>query len=92
MRISDLPGLGPASEKMLGTLDIMTAADLAKRGPVEVYLQLEETLGKTQSLNLLYAMVGALENKHWTQIAREEKTRLLTELEGAREYRRLIET
>jgi DNA transformation protein len=30
-------------------------------------------------------MVGAIENKHWTKIARTEKARLLIELEGYKE-------
>jgi len=33
-------------------------------------------------MNFLYAMVGALENKHWIKIAKTERERLLMELEG----------
>ncbi|HBA34464.1 MAG TPA: hypothetical protein DCZ12_10060, partial [Gammaproteobacteria bacterium] len=33
------------------------------------------------SLNLLYALVGALENTTWQKVARRDKTRLLLELE-----------
>ncbi len=89
-RISNLPGLGPVSEKLLASIGINSAAELRQLGPVNAYLQLEHAQRKPQSLNLLYAMVAALEQKHWTQIAREEKSRLLTELDGAREYRKVI--
>jgi DNA transformation protein len=33
-------------------------------------------------LNFLYALVSALENRHWASIAKTEKGRLLMELEG----------
>ncbi len=87
--LSKLKGLGPKSEQWLNAVDIFDRADLERIGPVRAYLRLQER-GYTPSLNLLYAMVGALEDRHWTEIAREEKLRLLMEWEGFRELEGLL--
>ncbi|MEW8206923.1 MAG: TfoX/Sxy family DNA transformation protein [Candidatus Thiodiazotropha taylori] len=34
-------------------------------------------------MNFLYAMVGALEERHWSEVAKVEKARLLMELEDS---------
>ncbi len=54
-------------------------------GPVRAFLRLRAECSVKPSLNFLYAMVGALEGKHWADIAKSEKGRLLMELEGYRE-------
>ena len=82
-RLRDLQGLGPESEKHLNEIGVFTREDLAETGPVNAYLLLRKS--GHASLNFLYAMVGALNNVHWTKIAREEKGRLLMELEGHKE-------
>lgn len=87
-RLRDLPGLGPVSENHLNEIGIFTRDDLEKTGPVRVYLMLRAS--GHANLNFLYAMVGALNNVHWTRIARKEKGRLLMELEGQRELERIF--
>ena len=42
------------------------------------------------SLNLLYALVGALEDKHWIDIARQERGRLLLEVDGYEDLARML--
>lgn len=42
-------------------------------------------------MNFLYAMVGALENKHWGTIAKEEKGSLLFELAGYKELEKILQ-
>jgi len=81
-----LKGFGPKSEKCLNKIGIYTKQDLAKIGPVTAYMKLKQTrCGMKPSLNFLYAMVAALEDRHWTDIAKSEKTRLLLELEAYKE-------
>jgi len=86
--INTLPNLGPASGRMLAHAGITGIDDLRRIGAVEAFLRVEE-VGQRPSLNLLYALEGALRACHWTRISRTERTRLLTELEALRELRRL---
>ena len=44
--------------------------------------------GQNASLNLLWAMEGALTGQHWQLVARDERTRLLLELDAAEEAAR----
>ena len=86
--IRALPNLGRVSERMLARAGIVSAGALRRIGPVEAFLRVEEAGGRP-SLNLLYALEGALGGRHWTCISRTERSRLLTELEALREQRRL---
>ena len=86
--IRALPNLGPASERMLARAGITTAGELRRIGAVEAYVRAEEA-GERPSLNLLYALEGALRARHWTRVSRTERVRLLTELEALRELRAL---
>jgi len=88
--LSKLKGLGPKSEKCLNEIGINTRDDLAATGPVQAFLRLREECSVKPSLNFLYAMVGALEGKHWADIAKSEKDRLLMELEGYQELESVL--
>lgn len=81
MKLRDLKGLGPKSERQLNDIDIFTKEDLEKTGAINAFIQLSNHSNIKPSLNFLYAMVGALENKHWADIAKNDKYRLLMELE-----------
>lgn len=85
-----LKGLGPKSERCLNEIGIYTEAQLRDIGPVNAFMKLKNECSIKPSMNFLYAMVGALENKHWAKIAKEEKGRLLFELEGFRELERIL--
>ncbi|WP_341503428.1 TfoX/Sxy family protein [Gallaecimonas sp. GXIMD4217] len=84
--LRDLPGLGPKSEQWLKQAGIADEAQLRALGAVAAFLRLEQA-GLRPSLNFLYALAGAIEGRPWTEIARQEKGRLLLELESLREYR-----
>ena len=85
MKLRDLKGLGPASEKMLQSVAIYTPADLEKVGAIWAFIKLKNNSATRPSMNMLYAMVGALKNKHWIDIAQIEKGRLIMELDGYQE-------
>jgi DNA transformation protein len=88
--VSQLQGLGEKSAKCLNEIGIYKRSDLEKTGVVNVFMDLKEEGSIKPSLNFLYAMVGALENKHWAKIAKEEKGRLLMELEGYKELEKIF--
>ena len=90
--IARLPGLGPKSEQWLAEIGIFTAAQLLSTGAVRAYLMLEQGGATKPSLNFLYAMVGALEGRRWQDVAREDKARLLSELESYREMDRMFDS
>lgn len=87
--LSRLPGIGPKSERQLNGIGIRTRDDLERVGPVKAFLRLQRE-GAGPSLNFLYAMVGALENRHWSEIARSERERLLAELEGVGKLEKVL--
>lgn len=87
-RIADLPNFGPKSQQMLEQAGIKTVEQLREMGSVRAYLQVKRA-GGNASLNLLWAMEGALTGQHWQVVAKQERLRLLLELEGIEnEYRK----
>ena len=88
--LSKLKGLGPKSEKCLNEIGIKTKSDMEAMGPIQAFLKLRKECSIKPSLNFLYAMVGALDGRHWTDIAKSEKSRLLMELEGYQELVKLL--
>lgn len=90
MKLRQLKGLGPKSEKCLIEIGINTPDDLRRVGPVRAFIRLKKESGTKPSLNFLYAMVGALEDRHWVEIAKSERGRLLMELEGYQELEEML--
>ncbi len=88
-QLAKLKGLGAKSEADLNAIGIFTREDLEKTGAAQAFLALRGQNPKT-SLNFLYAMVGALEDRNWLDIAQSEKGKLLMELEDIGELRELI--
>lgn len=78
--ISTLPNLGPKSQQMLARAGIHTLADLKALGAVAAYVQTKRSAGRV-SLNLLWALEGALTGVHWQEVARDHRTSLLLALE-----------
>ena len=91
MLLKDLKGLGPKSAKQLNAIGINNKSDLEKIGAINAFIKLTENNPGKVSLNFLYALVGALEDRHWQDIARNEKQRLLMELEGYKEFNKLFD-
>ncbi|MDD4912128.1 MAG: TfoX/Sxy family DNA transformation protein [Sideroxydans sp.] len=79
MNIADLPNFGPKSQQMLALAGIVTIEQLRELGAVRAYVKVKR-VGNV-SLNLLWAMEGALSGQHWQQVAKHERLRLLLELE-----------
>lgn len=84
-KLRDLPGLGPKSEAWLIEVGIETPDALRELGAVRAFIKLKKECSNKPSLNLLYAMAGAIERESWLKVAKNERGRLLMELEGYRE-------
>ncbi len=94
LRIRDLRNLGPRSETMLAQVGIHSVAALRHRGGLRAFLALKRA-GATTSLNLLWALVGALdpwpEGRDWREVAAgEERLPLLLAVEGRDQARRQV--
>jgi DNA transformation protein len=73
LRIRDLRNLGARSERLLNSIGVHTAEELRRRGAVRTFYELRCS-GTAASLNLLWALAGALEpwpeGRHWREVAR----------------------
>lgn len=79
-KVTDLRNLGPRSAQMLEAIGIRSHADLASRGAIDTYIALKRA-GQPATLNMLWALEGLLTNRDWRDVARDDRLRLLTELE-----------
>lgn len=79
-RAADLPNIGPKSEQMLALAGITSLAKLQELGAVPAFCQVKRA-GANASLNLLWALEGAILGIPWQQVAREHRTSLLLALE-----------
>lgn len=78
--MSKLQNFGPVSLRMLHAAGIQTEAELRSLGAVAAYVAVKRT-GQNASLNLLWALEGALTDRDWRVVAREDRTRLLLQLD-----------
>lgn len=80
LALHSLPNLGPRSQDMLVAAHIRSVTQLRKLGAVAAYARVKQINAKA-SLNLLWALEGALSNLPWQVVAREHRTSLLLALE-----------
>jgi hypothetical protein len=73
-----LLNIGPKSYAWLRQVGIRTAADLKELGAVNVFMKVKKA-GFRPSLNLLYALAGAVEDRHWNTLSADEKNALVVE-------------
>jgi DNA transformation protein len=74
--------VGPKSAAWLRQVGVRTQDDLERLGPVEAFMKVKRA-GFRPSLNLLYALAGAIENCHWADLPDERKTALVLAAESA---------
>ena len=74
LRIRDLRNLGPKSERILVEIGIRSADELRRQGAVRTFAELKRVGPAEPTLNMLWALAGALdpwpEGTHWREIAR----------------------
>jgi TfoX C-terminal domain len=74
--------VGPKSAAWLRQVGVRTQEDLQRLGPVEAFMKVKRA-GFRPSLNLLYALAGAIENCHWADLPDATKTSLVLAAESA---------
>lgn len=78
--LARLTGLGPKSAAMLAAANIRNVAELRAMGSVAAFHAVKKVDARA-SLNLLWALEGALTEQSWKLVAKEERTRLLLALD-----------
>ena len=73
-----LLNIGPKSYAWLKQVGIRTSEDLKRLGAMEVFMKVKKA-GFRPSLNLLYALAGAEQERHWNTLSAEEKNALVVE-------------
>ena len=76
-----LANLGPKSEAMLRRAGITTEEQLRALGAVRAYV-IVKRCSANASLNLLWALEGALTNRSWQEVAKTERLGLLLQVEA----------
>ncbi len=79
---SSLCGLGPKSEEALRAVGVTSVAELRALGSVAAYIRVKRRWSGA-SLNLLWALEGAITGLPWQTVAREHRLSLLLALESA---------
>jgi DNA transformation protein len=78
--LTGIPNLGPKSQQILARAGITCFEQLKCMGAVAAYAKAKSTQANV-SLNLLWALEGALTGLPWQQVARLHRTSLLLALE-----------
>ncbi len=74
--------VGPKSAAWLRQVGIRTQADLESLGAVAAFMKVKRA-GFRPSLNLVYALEGALMGCHWQQVPDERRQELLLQVDAA---------
>lgn len=81
--LAEMRNLGPKSREMLAKAGIKTEAQLRQLGAVRAYVK-TKAVWPQASLNLLWALEGALSGRDWREVAETERASLLMALEDLR--------
>jgi TfoX C-terminal domain len=79
---SKIRNVGPKSAAWLRQVGVRSTEDLERVGPVDAFLKVKRA-GFRPSLNLLYAMAGAIADCHWAELPEARKQELLEALQAA---------
>ncbi|WP_256384014.1 TfoX/Sxy family DNA transformation protein [Photobacterium toruni] len=79
-RIKDLPNLRLSNERMLKKVGIKTIEQLHNIGALDAYKALQKIQEASLSLELLWALEGAIHGQHWSVIPKSRRNELLAKL------------
>ncbi len=82
MTAEKLRNIGPKSSAWLRQVGLRTRDDLAGVGTVDAFMRVKRA-GFKPSLNLLYALEGALLDCHWQEVPDTRRVELVTAAEAA---------
>lgn len=80
-RIKDLPNLRLATERMLKKAGIESVEQLQQEGAVRAFQALQRSNGTSINLDLLWALEGAIDGKHWSVVTPQRRNELLASLQ-----------
>lgn len=78
----EMLNLGDKSRQMLLDAGVKSVAELQALGAVRAFVRVRQVCPRA-SLNLLWALEGALSGRHWQVVARDDRASLLMALEDA---------
>ncbi|MEI2456763.1 MULTISPECIES: TfoX/Sxy family protein [Lysobacter] len=82
MSAAKMRNIGPKSAAWLRQVGLRTHEDLASVGTVEAFMRVKRA-GFKPTLNLLYAIEGALLDCHWQEISEERRQELILAADAA---------
>ena len=82
MSAAKLRNIGPKSAAWLRQVGLRSLEDIAAIGTVEAFMKVKRA-GFKPSLNLLYALEGALQNCHWQEVPDARRDELVSAAEAA---------
>ncbi|MDH5824871.1 TfoX/Sxy family protein [Luteimonas sp. RD2P54] len=82
MSTPKMRNIGPKSAAWLRQVGLRTREDLEAAGPVEAFMRVRRA-GFRPSLNLLYALEGALLDCHWQEVPDDRRRQLVEAAEAA---------
>lgn len=77
-----LRNIGPKSAAWLRQVGLRTREDLEAAGPVDAFMRVKRA-GFKPSLNMLYALEGALRDCHWQDVPEARRVELVSAAEAA---------
>ncbi len=77
-----LRNIGPKSAAWLRQVGLRTREDLEAAGPVDAFMRVKRA-GFRPSLNMLYALEGALQDCHWQEVPEARRVELVSAAEAA---------
>lgn len=81
-RLKDLPNLRLATERMLKKAGISSVAQLEETGALGAYRAIQDSHASDVSLELLWALEGAIKGTHWSVIPQDRRSELMAGLNG----------
>ncbi|AUW02504.1 MAG: TfoX/Sxy family DNA transformation protein [Pseudomonadota bacterium] len=79
-RLKDLPNLRLATERMLKKAGIDSVEQLEEEGALNAYKAIQDTHASTVSLELLWALEGAINGTHWSVVPQSRRKELMSAL------------
>lgn len=73
--------IGKISQQWLAGIGIRTLDGLRTRGVVNAFIEIRQAQDNKATLNLMWALAGAVENRDWRQLDPGLRLALLAELE-----------
>ena len=82
MSTTKMRNIGPKSAAWLRQVGLRSLEDIAAIGTVDAFMKVRRA-GFKPSLNLLYALEGALQNCHWQEVPEARRSELVSAAEAA---------